>query len=121
MKIEENGLGWCVKNNIELSLIAVKTSRTIRFEESIDLENSKLQKNQEKMNRLKKECMDNKDNNTWKWMRKSDLKGCNKSLVHSPQEQSIRTNHIKCNFYKTNESPHCRMCGTKNETVSYIE
>ena len=42
MKIEENGLGWCVKNNIELSLIAVKTSRTIRFEESIDLENSKL-------------------------------------------------------------------------------
>ena len=28
MKIEENGLGWCVKNNIELSLIAVKTSRT---------------------------------------------------------------------------------------------
>ena len=42
------------------------------------------------MNGLQKECMDNllemedKDkNNTWRWIRKSDLKGCNEALIYS--------------------------------------
>ena len=62
----------------------------------------------------------NKDTiNTWRWMRKSDLKGCTKILIWSVQEQSIRTNYIKYNIDKTAESPLWRMCGTRNETISH--
>ena len=64
--------------------------------------------------------MEDKDkNNTWRWMRKSDLKGCTEALICSPQAQSIRTNYIKYNIHKTAESPLYRMCGTRNE-ISHI-
>ena len=53
-------------------------------------------------------------------MRKSDLKGCTEAVICSAQEQSIRTNCIKYNIDKTAESPLCRMCGTRNETISQI-
>ena len=56
-------------------------------------------------------------NNTLRWMRKSDLKGCTKALICSAQEQSIRTNYIKHNTDKTGESPLCGNCGTRNETI----
>ena len=52
-------------------------------------------------------------------MRKSDLKGCSEALICSAQEQSIRTNYIKYNIDKTTESPPCRMCGTRNESISH--
>ena len=65
--------------------------------------------------------MEDKDkNNTWRWMRKSDLKGCTLALICSAQEQSIRTNYNKCNIDKTGKSLLCRMCGTGNETISHI-
>ena len=36
--------------------------------------------------------MENKDtNNTWRCMRKSDLKGCTQSLIFRAKEQSIPT------------------------------
>ena len=53
-------------------------------------------------------------------MRKSDLKGCTEALICSAREQSIRTNYIKYNIDKTAELPFCRMCGTRNETISHI-
>ena len=65
--------------------------------------------------------MEDKDkNNTWRWMRKSDLKGCTEDLICSAQEQSIRTNYIKYNIDKTTESPLCRMCCTRKETIPHI-
>ena len=63
---------------------------------------------------------DKNKNNTWRWMRKSDLKGSTKALICSAQEQSIGTNYIKYNIDKTAKSPLCRMCGTRNETISHI-
>ena len=66
--------------------------------------------------------MDDKDkNNTWRWMRKSDLKGCTEALMCSAQEQSIETNYTKYNIDQTGKSTLCRMCGTRNETciISY--
>ena len=65
--------------------------------------------------------MENKDkNNAWIWMRKNNLKGFTEALICSAQEQSIRTNYIKYNIDKTAESSYCRMCGTRNETISHI-
>ena len=48
---------------------------------------------------------DKDKNNTWRWMRKSDFKGCTEALICSAQEQSIRTNYMKYNIDKTAESP----------------
>ena len=64
--------------------------------------------------------MEDKDKNIWRWMRKSDLKECTEALICIAQEQFIRTNYIKYNIDKTAESPLCRMCSTRNETISHI-
>ena len=60
-----------------------------------------------------KDMEDKNKNNTWKWTRKINLKGCIKALTCSVQEQSIPINYIKCNIDKTGESPVCRLCGTE--------
>ena len=52
--------------------------------------------------------------------RKNSGKGCTEPLICSAREQSIRTNYIKYNIEKTAKSPLCRMCGTRNETISHI-
>ena len=41
VKSEENGLGWYVKNIIEPLLVAVRTSRTITDEETVDPKDSR--------------------------------------------------------------------------------
>ena len=60
VKSEENGLGWYVKNNIEPLLTAVRTSRTITHEETVDpTEFKKIKEEQGKIKGLQKECMSN--------------------------------------------------------------
>ena len=128
MKSEENGLGWYVKNNIEPFLVAVKTSRAITHKETVDPKEFMKTKEEQRKNEWASKRMhgqfardmEDKDKNTWRWMRNSDLKGCTKALICSAQEQSIHTNYIKCNIEKTAKSPLCRMCGTRNETISHI-
>ena len=44
MKSKENGLGLYVKNNIEPLLVAVRTSRTITREETVDAKEFKKTK-----------------------------------------------------------------------------
>ena len=57
---------------------------------------------------------------TWWWMQKGDLKGCKEALICSTQEQALRNNHIKCHTVKNTESPMCRMCGEKGESVNHL-
>ena len=65
--------------------------------------------------------MQDKDkNNTQRWMRKSDLKGCTKALICSTQEQSIQINYTSSIILTKLVSPICRMCGTRNETIFHI-
>ena len=63
---------------------------------------------------------DKDKSSTWKWLRKSNLKGCTEALICSAQEQALRTNYVKFHIDKTGESPLCRMCRVENETVSHI-
>ena len=129
MKSEGNGLGWYVKNNLEQFLVAVKTSRIITNEETVDPKNFKKTKDEQRKNEWTAKRMygqfvtdmENKEtHNTWRRMRKSDLKGCTKAFICSAQEQSIQTNYIKYNIDKTTRSTLSRMCGTANETISPI-
>ena len=129
VKSEGNGLGWYVKNNLEQFLVVVKTSRIITNEETVDPKNFKKTKDEQRKNEWTAKRMhgqfvtdmENKEtHNTWRRMRKSDLKGCTKAFICSAQEQSIQTNYIKQNIDKTTRSTLSRMCGTTNETISPI-
>ena len=59
-------------------------------------------------------------NNTWKWTRKSDLKVETEglSLIFAAQKQVLRTNYVK--FNKSVDSPLCRVCSQKGETINHI-
>ena len=127
---EENSLGWYVRNHDEPLLIAVKDSNTIPLcQESMKPNEFKKLKQKERINTWKDKAMhgqylremEGKDKaNTWRWLQKSDLKGPTEALIFSAQEQALRTNYTKFNIDKTIDSPFCRMCGNKNETVSHI-
>ena len=119
------------QNNIEPLLVAVRrTSRTITHVETVDPKEFKKTKEDQKKNewtakrmhgQFVRDLEDKDKSNIWRWTRKSDLKGCIEALTcSSAQELSIRTNYIKYNIEKTGKSPLCRMCGTRNETISNI-
>ena len=50
----------------------------------------------------------------------SDLKIGTETLLCAIQEQVIRTNYIKHHIHKTRESPLCRLCGKKGESVQHL-
>ena len=97
---EECGLGWYVKNNTEPLLVAVRISRTMAHKETVDPKEFKKTKEKQRKNewtakRMHEQfarTMEDKDkNNTWRWMRKSDLKGWTEALICNDKEQSIWT------------------------------
>ena len=51
---------------------------------------------------------------------KGDLKIQTESLLCAAQKQALRTNYLKFYIDKTANSPLCRMCGNKGETVQHI-
>ena len=57
---------------------------------------------------------------TWQWLSKSDLKVQTVALLCAAQEQAIRTNYVKRHIDKSVDSPLCRMCGERGETVQHI-
>ena len=57
---------------------------------------------------------------TWQWIAKGDLKGCNEAMICSIQEQALRTNYMRFHIDHTAESPLCRMCRSKGETVAHV-
>ena len=57
---------------------------------------------------------------TWEWTRNGDLKVETEALIFAAQEQALRTNYIRFNIDKSVESPLCRLCGQKGETINHI-
>ena len=57
---------------------------------------------------------------SWSWLRKGDLKIQTEALIWAGQEQALRTNYVKYHIDKTVESPLCRLCDEKGESVSHI-
>ena len=57
---------------------------------------------------------------TWNWLRKAELKVETEAMLCVAQEQAIRINYVKRRIDKTAQSPLCRMCDKKKETISHI-
>ena len=119
VKAEENSLGWHVKHHIEPLIVAVRRSNIEPSENSTQPKEFKQQDNEERLNNWREKSMygqyvrkteDKHKCNIWNWLRKSNLKGCTKTLICSAQEQALRTNYVRFHVEKTGESPLCRMC-----------
>ena len=57
---------------------------------------------------------------TWGWLSKGELKRETEGTILAAQEQSLPTNYLKARIYQVQESPICRMCNDKVETVNHI-
>ena len=53
---------------------------------------------------------------TCQWLSRGDLK-VGRSIVACPRGAAIRTNYMKGHINKISESPLCRLCGKKGESV----
>ena len=129
VKAEERSLGLYVKHHIEPLIVAVRKSNTVPGENSIQPEKFKQHDNEKRLNNWRgkavygqyvRQIEDKDKSNTWKWLRKSNLKRCTEALISCAQEQSLTTNHVKFHKHKTGYSPICRICRVENETVSHI-
>ena len=58
------------------------------------------------------------DENLWQWLKNGQLKKETEGLITSAQDQALRT--IKYKIDKTGETPLCRVCKEKPETVRHI-
>ena len=69
------------------------------------------------VNILKRQGIGNKE--SWTWLEKGQLKKEIEGLIMAAQTQSLRTNVIKTKIDKSQTDSVCRMCKTKDETVSH--
>ena len=57
---------------------------------------------------------------TWKWMSRGSLKRETESLIVAAQDQALRTNYRKARIEKSTDDAKCRLCKTRDETISHI-
>ena len=127
---EENSLGFYVVNSEENLIRGFSAAKTINTEDILTNGEFKKQIAQElKQNWSEKkmygqfvrEMPENVDRDkTWQWLSKCDLKIGTEALLCAAQEQAIRTNYVKHYIDKTSESPLCRLCGRKGESVQHL-
>ena len=84
-------------------------------------EKKELWKNKRMYGQFAREMPETTDENeTWYWLRKAELKFETEAMLCGAQEQAIRANYGKHKIDKTAQSPLCRMCDKKSETISHI-
>ena len=61
-----------------------------------------------------------RDKESWNWLVRGDLKRSTEGTLTAAQEQATRTRSIKYHIDKTVDSPLCRLCNEREETVAHI-
>ena len=127
---EENSLEWYIRNSSEYTLQLLSESNIIDTEASTEPDEFKKVAIDELKNKWREKRMhgqfvqeikeDINESKPWNWVKKSNLKSSTTALIFSAQEQSLRTNYTEFHIDKTSESPLCRLCGIKGESISHI-
>ena len=58
--------------------------------------------------------------NTWRWLRKGNLKRETESLPIAAKNNALMNNHIKARINKRLQNRTSRLCGDRHETINYI-
>ena len=58
--------------------------------------------------------------NSWQWLRRRSLKRQTKSLIVAAKDQALGTDYREAKNEHSRESATCRMCKTRDETVTHI-
>ena len=66
-----------------------------------------------------KRLISKKNEKTWMWRRKGNLKRETESLLIATQN-AIKTNHIKARIDKTQQNSQCSLCGDRDENINHI-
>ena len=119
-----------MKNSLEVLLQGVRATSVIRSEETVSKDEFKTSWNNDKLNSWKEKRLQGQFvreipettyvKESWSWLRKADLKIQTGVLICAGQEQALRANYVKYHIDKTVESPLCRLCGEKDESVNHI-
>ena len=130
LRMEENNLRWYVRNSVEPLIEGVKAAETIEcndtvnkkeFKQSWMREKKEIGKNKRMYGHFVTEMPEATDEKeTWSWLRKANLKAETEAMLCAAQEQAIRRNYVKHKIDKTSQSPLCRMCDQRMETISHI-
>ena len=67
-----------------------------------------------------REAKSTDDGNRWEWLKRGELKHETESLLCAAQEQALRVNAIKYSINKTSDTPLCRFCNEKTESITHI-
>ena len=57
---------------------------------------------------------------SWRWLRKGDLKRETEGMLTAAQDQALQTRKIRADIRHERISPRCRRCGEKDETINHI-
>ena len=110
-----------MRNSEEALLRKVGDSNVVNISEAVD---PKETENEWKQKRMHGQYLREKEgidwDKTWQWIAQGDLKGCTEALICSAQEQALRTNYTRFHIDHTAESPLCRMCGSKGQTMANV-
>ena len=63
---------------------------------------------------------DQRNDETWTWLKEGKLKTETESLIIAAQDQAIRTNYVKATIDRSQDDPKCRICKQNNETIIHI-
>ena len=130
IKAEENNLGWYIRNTVEVLLKQVEKCRVIETEtcntkedyKKRVSENRKVQWQQKILHgQYIRDLPEGTDLvRSWEWMTNADLKPETEALITAAQDQALRTSYVKFHIDRTAETPLCRMCKEKGESVMHI-
>ena len=99
IRMEENNLGWYVRNSVEPLIEDVKAAETIEYNDTVNKkefkqrwmnEKKELWKNKRMYGQFVREMPETADEKeTWYWLRKADLKVEIEAMLCAAQEQAI--------------------------------
>ena len=128
--MEESNLWWYIRNSVGPLIEGVTAAETVEYNDTVNKkefkqswmrEKKELWKNKRMYGQFVREMTERTDEKeTLNWLRKADLKVETEAMLCAAEEQAIRTNCVKYKIDKTAQSPLCRMCEKKSETISHI-